>query len=538
MPRTYDAIVIGSGAAGVHAALPLAEAGLHVLMLDGGIPAPPIIRKPPDGGFAELRRRSYEQIRWFVGEDISLLYAQMKLSGMVGGNRNFVSRHTKELLPLHANDEDILQTLAEGGLASAWGGACTYFDDATLRGLGLPLQEMRRTYEEVTRIIGVSGPQLSPSVQPPPNPDHHARALLAAASRRAGRLAALRATVRQPHTAALTEALGTRRSCTYNDLEYYSDADQSLYRAYFTLETLRQHACFTYRPSVRVERIEERDGTAHVHGHLFSDGCVKTQIHEQGRTVILATGAVGTGRILLASLRLHDTSIPLVSMPHVFSACLHPRTLGQAGDDRRSSLCQVLATIPPGTDHSGICAQLYSYRSFLLYRLLPLLPFPTPESLRILRLLTPSLLIAGIRFASASANGTLALDDSGMLSVHIPETIRSNVRHRKALRNMKRVLRIIGLVPFHTQYMPEGSAYHYAGTVPITTDGAAILNADSNGRVRQLHLTYVADASLFPLLPAEPHTLTIMANARRIGQKLSADLLTAPLRSSGDTPAP
>ncbi len=533
MSHTYDAIVIGSGAAGVHVALPLVEAGLRVLMLDGGVAAPPIIRTPTGGGFAELRKRSYEQIRWFVGEDLSLLCSNIELSGMVGGNRNFVSRYTKELLPLSTEHEDILQTLAEGGLASAWGGACTYFDDATLRMLGLPPQEMRRAYEEVTHVIGVSGPQTFPSVQPPPRPDHHARALLAAAARRAKRLALLHATVQQPHTAALTEALGSRRACTYNDLEYYSDTDQSLYRASFTLAMLRQHACFTYRPSVRIERIEERDGAVHAHGHLFSDGRTTTAVHEQGRTAIIAAGAVGTGRILLASLRLHETPIPLVSMPHVFTACLHPRTLGRAGDNRRSSLCQVLATIPPGTDHGGICAQLYSYRSFLLYRLLPLSPFPIPESLQILRLLTPSLIVAGIRLESTSANGMLALGKDGTLSVHIPDSMKSNARCRRALRNMKRVLRVIGLLPFRTKYMPEGSAYHYAGTVPITTDGAAFLSADSSGRVRQFHRTYVADASLFPMLPAEPHTLTIMANARRIGQKLSVRL-----RNTSCTPPP
>lgn len=524
MPPTHDAIVIGSGAAGVHAALPLIEAGFHVLMLDGGIPPPPIIRKQPDSGFTELRRQSYEQIRWFVGEDLSLLCSHMELSGMVGGNRNFVSRHTTELLPLHAKGEDILQTLAEGGLASAWGGACTYFDDATLRVLGLPPQEMRRSYEEVTRIVGVSGPQTFPSVQTPPRPDHHARALFAAIERRARRLARLRATVRQPHTAMLTEALGTRHPCAYDDLDYYSDASQSLYRAYFTLETLRQCDCFAYRPSARVERVEERDNTVHVYGHFFSDGHATTAFHEQGTAAIVAAGAVGTARILLESLRLFDTDTPLVSMPHAFTACLHPRMLGKAGDDRRSSLCQVLATIPSSADHSGICAQLYSYRSFLLFRLLPFLPLPIPESLRILRLLAPALLVAGLRFEAPAANGTLSLKKSGALSVRIPESMRSNARCKKALRNMKRVLRTIGLLPFRTRFMPEGSAYHYAGTVPITTDRTAILSAESDGRVRGFHRVFAADASLFPLLPAEPHTLTIMANARRIGQCLSAEL--------------
>ncbi|MBI2524289.1 GMC family oxidoreductase [Candidatus Peregrinibacteria bacterium] len=534
MDRDYDVIVVGSGCAGVHAAHPLVTAGLRVLMLDGGIPPPHILQEPPPGSFTEMRSRSYEQIRWFVGGNVSLLLKNMEMSGMIGGNRDFVTRHTEALLPLQPRDhEEITQTLAEGGLASAWGGACTYFSDTELAHMGLPPGDMRRSYADVTRLIGVAGPPTHPSVQPPPRLDHHARLILDASRRRAARLQILGATVRPPHTAILTEALGKRRPCEYSDLEYYSDADQSLYRANFTLEELRRHDCFTYQPSVRIERIEEREGLAHVHGHLFSDGHVRAPVHERGRAVILAAGAVGTGRILLESLRLYDTPLPFISKPHAFTACLHPGTIGRAGDDRRSALCQLLVTLPPTTHRVGVCAQLYSYRSFLLCRLLPQTPFSIPESLNILRLLTPSLVIAGLRFASPGANGTMTLAGNGVLSVQIQEQVRSNARYRRALQDIKRALRIVGLIPLRTRFMPEGSSFHYAGTTPITSADASLLTAEHDGRVRGLRSTYVADASLFPLLPAEPPALTIMANARRIGQKLSARL-----RNTSRTPPP
>lgn len=525
MARAYDAIVIGSGAAGVHAAHPLVTAGLRVLMLDGGIPPPHILGEPPPGSFTEMRSQSYEQIRWFVGDNVSLLLKHMKTSGMIGGNRDFVTQHTQTLLPLQAhNHEEITQTLAEGGLASAWGGACTYFDDAELAHMGLPPGDMRRSYAEVTQLIGVAGPPTQPYVQPPLHLDHHARLILDASYRYAAHLQVLGATVRPPHTAILTEALGERRPCTYNDLEYYSDADQSLYRANFTLNELRKNERFTYKPHVRIERIEETNSTAFVCGHLFSNNDVRTPIREEGKVVILAAGAMGTGRILLESLHLYDTPLPFISKPHTFTACLHPRTIGRAGDDRRSALCQLIATMPPTTHRVGVCAQLYSYRSFLLYRLLPQMSFTFPENLNILSLFTPSLVIAGIRFESPGANGTMTLTRNGVLSVHIPEQVRSNAHYRKALQDMKRTLRIVGLIPLRTRFMPEGSSFHYAGAVPITSADTTVLNAESDGKVRKLLHTYVADASLFPLLPAEPPALTIMANARRIGQKLSVDL--------------
>lgn len=530
MHPLYDAIVVGSGAAGVHAAHPLVSAGLRVLMLDGGIPPPNILRQPPPGSFREMRERSYEQARWFVGNDPSLLLTHMNTSGMIDGNRAFVTRHTADLLPLHASGgEEISQTLAEGGLASAWGGACAYFDDAELGRLGLPIEDMRRSYEEVTQLIGIAGPSTTPSVQTPLHLDHHARLIVDASRRHAAQLRKLGASIRPQHTAMLTASLGTRRPCRYNELEYYSDADQSLYRANFTLEELRRHDCFTYTPSVRIERIEESNGLAHIHGHFFSEnGRVEGHLHEQGRVVLLAAGAVSTGRILLESLHLYDTPLPFISKPHVFVACLHLRTLGRAGDDRRSALCQLLATMPSTPHRAGVCTQLYSYRSFLLYRLLPQLSLPIPESLTILGLLTPSIVIAGVRFESPGANGTMALTRNGTLSVHVPEQVRSNVRNRKALHDTRRVLRTVGLFPLRTRFMPEGSLFHYAGSVPLSPDATGTLSADSNGKIRRFHHTYVVDASLFPLLPAEPPALTIMANARRIGQCLTGQLRGGP----------
>jgi choline dehydrogenase-like flavoprotein len=64
--------------------------------------------------------------------------------------------------------------------------------------------------------------------------------------------------------------------------------------------------------------------------------------------------------------------------------------------------------------------------------------------------------------------------------------------------------------------LPEASSSHYAGTVPQSDDDRIPLTTDARGKVRRMQRTWVADAAVFPCLPAKPHTLTIMANARRI----------------------
>ena len=66
----HDVVVIGSGAAGVSAAIPLVDAGLRVLMVDGG-QTPRV--EVPAGEYLELRRQDPRQWDWMVGRDYHAL---------------------------------------------------------------------------------------------------------------------------------------------------------------------------------------------------------------------------------------------------------------------------------------------------------------------------------------------------------------------------------------------------------------------------------------------------------------------------------
>ena len=64
MSSDFDVIIIGSGPAGVSAAFPLVEAGLRVLMVDGG-------ERQASEAFSEpyllKRQRDSEQTDWMLG---------------------------------------------------------------------------------------------------------------------------------------------------------------------------------------------------------------------------------------------------------------------------------------------------------------------------------------------------------------------------------------------------------------------------------------------------------------------------------------
>jgi hypothetical protein len=237
--------------------------------------------------------------------------------------------------------------------------------------------------------------------------------------------------------------------------------------------------------------------------------------------VIIAAGAVNTARILLQSKDLFDTPVPFVAKPHSYIACLHPALLGAEPEKQQSSLCQlIVADKKRNTRHLGSsCAQLYSYRSLLLFRLLGSIPFPVPEALGFLSLFSPTLVLADVRFPATSADGhTLMLKRSESKPSIFIKCNKPDMRPRLAsLKTIKSALKTLGLLPLKTVHMPEASTSHHAGTVPISDDTTFPLSCDKHGRVQGMKNVYVADASMFRCLPALPHTLTIMANARRIG---------------------
>ncbi len=526
MQELFDVIIIGSGAAGAHAAVPLVEAGLRICIIDGGFHDPDILTSGSARTFDDVRKKDPEQWKLFLGEDCSNIPLNGLEGGLGGGmasgNRAFVTRGTTEHLPLTVDKGIVTQSLAKGGLAAAWGGTCAYLRDEDLQQMGLSWEGMQPHYRSITERIGISGEENGFPVQPPLTLDHHATSMMLRAKKHAKKLEALQVRVLQPHAAVLTKNLGERKATEYTDMDYYNDPNRSVYRPQYTIDQLRTQNNCTYVDGIVVQRIEETPTENVVFGHAMNDTITQRW---RAKRVILAAGAVNTARILLTSFGLYDRPIPFVAKPHVYTACLDIPSLGKKGPERRTSLCQlVLIDNQQTPEHlESSIAQLYSYRSLLLFRLLRNIPFfPLPETLGLLSLFAPSLMLADIRFPALPTDGhTMTLRKDRL---HISCIPRWTQEQRASLRRIHKALRATGLLPVRTVPMPEASTSHHAGTVPISDDPSLLLACNKDGKVRNTRSMYVADASMFRCLPALPHTLTIMANAERVGKIVAQTL--------------
>ncbi len=542
---SHDVLIIGSGPAGVHAAYPLVKAGKRVCMVDGGYEAPPMLYDPPRGTYDDVRRQEPDQYRWFLGEDLSNIplggLAGGHGGGMAHGNRAYVTAGTEEFLPLKLSSAQIIQSLAQGGLGAVWGAACAFILDHELTAMGLNSSEMQKHYRTVSERIGVSGPQIHPEIDPPLQPDHHAEHFLKAYRRKEKCFRKEHLSIVQPHSAVLTRDKGSRKAHSYSDMDYFADAGRSVYRPQYTLQELQAFPNFQYADKELVERIIEKDDGVEVHSTSIKNGTRGTKNAFKGNRVILAAGAIGTARILLRSFNLFDTPLPLIAKPHAFIAALHGRSLGASGPAERCSLCQLLL-LDEERHASGLesaCAQIYSYKSLQLFRLLGSIPLPIPEAMSLLALLAPSLNVIDIRFPGLSDAGkTLTLrKDAGGDRVHIHLGVSEEEQRSRhtALKRIKRGLRMLGAMPLRTMMLPEGSSSHYGGTVPFQSQpGKFPFSVNAEGKLHQGRQIYVADASVFLALSAKPFTLTIMANANRIGEHVLMSLAAASPHTEGE----
>ncbi len=537
MNAATDVIVVGSGASAAQAAQALVENGRTVTMLDVGcedLTYAPLI---PNAPFSHARRSDPHQHRYFLGDEFEGIPLGVLGAGpQVTPPREYVIKHADELTPTQAPDFAALESLALGGLGGAWGAVCFPFLDHELARCGLPPTEMRQHFEIVARRIGISGDHddLEPlrgqleALQPPLEIDGNASRILAAYERRKTIFQRDGISIGKSLLATLSQPLNGRQPNPCYDMDFWSNAGDSVYRPHLTIRQLQKSRNFLYRKPYLVESFAEiPDGRVNVRARALDGASIETF---EARRLVLAAGALGTARIVLRSLGQFGVPVPLTCNAHTYVPCLHYRNLGRPSPERCHSLAQLTMIYDPAGDRQHLAqGQMYSYRSLLLFRLLKELPLPYRESLRMMRELAPSIVIWVIQHEDYPAPEKRCVlrrrpDDTGdYLEIKWQPSTAETASQRAGEQAMIRAMRRLGCWPMRPKHPEHGSSVHYATTLPFDTADKA-LTTEPSGRLRGTKDVYIADGSAFTYLPAKGLTGTLMANANRIGQFVAQTL--------------
>jgi hypothetical protein len=528
-------IVIGSGASGAAASSYLVNKGIKVLMLDVGMDDTEYRDHIPDIPFSRIRRECEGQQNFFLGKNLEgVPKAGVKVGAQLTPPRQFISKKSDEYQPWNSKNFSLLQSLAKGGLAAGWGAASFTFDDLELKKAGIFEENFARYYNEAVAEIGVSADSKDDNFsfalkgisthQPALEIDSNAEKILSAYNRRRDVLNTKGLFLGKTPLAVLSQDLGERRANPYFDMDFWSDSRKSVFRPRYLIDKLALNPLFTYKCGILALSFEERGGSVLVHSKDLKNN---QQLSFYGSKLMLCAGPINSARIALKSLELVGYSTSLLSSPYTYIASANLAMLGRSARDRRHSLSQLCGIFRPQDDPNDFLnLQFYSYRSLLLFKLVKEMPLPVWAGLAVSRILMNSLTVIGVFHSDSPSSKkylrlTPSLTDGPLtLDVHYEREPSQSDCIRAREREVKKILVQLGCIPFMSFNPGEGSGIHYGGTIPCGNDPFRKFGTDMQGRLLGTKEVFVGDNATWNYLPAKGPTLTLMANAKRIAQKV------------------
>ena len=513
----FDVLIVGSGPSGVQAAAAAVDRGARVALADIGEtdPSTPVPEQP----YAQLRSGDPDQHRYLLGDPDTALADLGRAGAHLTPPRRYMVRGADHLLGLASDTFRPLQSTSAGGLGVSWGANVYTLTDAELRRVGFDPAAVRPFYEQVAADIGVSGADDAfgrsiadlPNLQPPLAIDGNAQRLLQRYQTAAAGYERVGFRMGQAALAVLSRDRGDRRANPLHDMDFYADSGRSVYRPQFTLEALQRRPNFTYLPGRLATTFSESDGTVTLR-------CLGGETITS-RRLILAAGAINTGRLVLQSLPQHGGRLPILCNPNHWVAAINLAQLGRPAGDARYSLAQLAALQRVGGE--DVLAQFYSYRSLLTFRVLRGIPLPPRLGVKFMRLIATAFTCVNLHFADEPADTKYVELDGDTFRAHYAMPAEQARAVRRGERAMLR--RLVGLrcLPIGVARPSPGASIHYAGTLP---HGDGPLNTAVDGRLNATRHVYVGDGSSWRWLPAKGLTFTLMANARRVAEAVVTGL--------------
>ena len=526
MASGFDVIIVGSGPAGISAAIPLAESGLRVLMVDGGGHAS---IAPPTKPFLDSRTEDVDQWKWMIGED----YHALRNIGAVSPKlrvptHGYVFEKFNVANRIAGKNFVTVGSLATGGLSNAWGCGVACFSQSELEHFPFPASELNSSIKRVATRIGISGGciddmsdffGLDAWASPPIEPDLLHQYLLRRYVRQRNKLINKGFCMGRSRVAVLSENQGDRRGCERTGNCMWGCNGRSLYSALYDMPTLRKWQNFSEKSNFVVTSLIR-------HGKLW--GVEGTQRDLSGTAmimadkVILAAGTLASTRIALAALKYKKTvallSCPIAAFLLWLPACLGVPRVPAFG------FGQLSYSLALTDDVSGF-GSTFATTGIPVSEFLCHLPFCRRNGIDLLRGLLSSCIAGNLFLPGHLSCIETKLDYSGQLNVY--GSYQDQVRELMTLsfRKLRKAFLKLGavLLPGSFTVGQPGADIHYAGTLPMRSKPSC---GETNwlGEVVGLSGVHVVDGTCLPILPAKSHTLMIMANADRIGRAIASTM--------------
>jgi choline dehydrogenase-like flavoprotein len=517
-----DAVIIGSGPAGVSAAWPIVEAGFSVVMLDAAARPTP---EPPAMDLTEFRR-SGDGWRHAYGDDLCGL--------ALGGLRSpkFATRIGQAVLAdachpmIRATDFMPTRSFSAGGLSKMWGAVAPAYDDWDLREYPIRKRDLDPSYRALAARIGLSGGDDDLTdfhgsglpLQPPRWLTPIGARLLDRYCRSKPLPGFMLGTARN---AVATETIADRRPCNSCGLCLYGCARGAIYDSTHDLAGLRRKPNFRYISPALVTRLPAIDDPA-----LTVD--IEGKGHysvAKARVLVLAAGTLNSTGLVLARCLRAGRKQRLLTNPVAALAFFLPSRIGQPLADTTFSLAQLSYRLEISESSDYASGNLYTADGLPLAILAEKLPVSRPTALHLSALMASALVLATFflpgRYSQNAVTLNIRGDGREELVVEGRISEDTNMLILEGIKKLARAMRHLGAiaVPGSRSIPVSGTDAHLAGTLPMKEHGED-LTCTPDCELRPWRGLFVVDGSCLPDLPSKHCTFTIMANADRVGRVL------------------
>lgn len=526
LPADFDVIIVGSGPAGVSAAFPLLDAGLSVLMVDGGHRSSLV---PPTGQFLQVRRRDFGQSDWMVGKSFHSLRQVDAVSPKLRvPTHAAVFEGFKAANQIVPDDFVAVGSLAPGGLSNAWGCGVARMTDKELEEFPVKPSEMQISYAAVVNRIGVSGGfnddlsdffGLDEWSQDRVPIDSLQNSLLMRYTSRHGGFLQSGFRLGRARVAVLTQPQTHRQACNVCGNCMWGCERRALYSATYDLEQLRQRQGFFYRSSFIVRRVESQGTRVTISG-LGPHGVEILR----AKRVLLAAGTLASTRLALKAIN-HRKPVRMQSCPTAAFMLWLPRYLGHR-HEAAFGLGQLSFSLDLG-HHVQAFGSLFNTTGIPVSEFARHMPFGKRYGIDLLASLLTSCIAGNIFMPGFLSDVSLQLDQDDQLLIRGGNRTEVAMLMRDAKNKLRKNFMKLGalLLPMSFMMGKPGSDIHYAASLPMRATPVQG-DTDQYGELIGADGIHVVDGASLPYLPAKSHTLTIMANADRIAKHISTRIVS------------
>ena len=512
--------VIGSGPSGVSCAKALLDQGATVTMLDAGRTLEPVYKSKLE----QLKSTSHRD--W---DDDSLAFLKQGMAAETSGiplKLSYGSNFPYDLGMFPDAAVGVLPSLAQGGLSNVWGAAILPCRPDDIRHWPISIDDIAEHYRAVLRFMPLAGRRDDLSRVLPLYTEDPLELALSRQSvtflddlqKNRERLAEAGISFGQSRLAVSTKN-ENGQTCVYCGNCLYGCPYGLPYNSASTLEKLTQHPRFRYSPGVFVDSLSENANGVVINAHDLSG----TSMTLRSERAFLAAGVLSSTRLLLMAQERFDSPVMLKDSQYFLLPLMRYHSTANTAKEELHTLSQAFIEILDRTlSERSIHLQIYSYNDLYWLALkkmfgpaFPLLSWPLDY------LVGRLLMIQGYLPSEHSSAVQMQVNNrQGKVQTEVAPIINRNTRVMlgrvaEKLNQNRGALRAIAIKPFLRMGDP-GRGYHVGGSFPMSANPGPH-DSDILGRPTGFKRLHVVDATVLPDIPSTTITLTVMANAHRIG---------------------